>query len=259
MRMSTGLWVYDGVNGSSEPMTVEEIARLLSEGVITGDTLIRPSDVVSWAPVLIWLPQLAPPAPPEPPKIPPVKGAWIDAKPHPWRRYFARAIDVVVVGGLTWAVIGIVFGLVNPAGAMAFFALFDGPGGRILDLILTLLATIPGTALMVGLTGLSVGKWLFGVKVVQRDGTTIGVLAALGREIEVFAMGFGLGVPLVSLFTLIGSYRRLIDDGHTAWDKPKDAIVLHRPMNALQVVLICLAIPFLIMARIGFYMLSHAS
>jgi uncharacterized RDD family membrane protein YckC len=257
--MSTGLWVYDGANGSSEPVTVEEIARLLSEGVITSDTLIRPSDVISWAPVLTWLPQLAPPAPPEPPKIPPVKGAWVDTKPHPWRRYFARAIDVVVVGGLTWAVIGIVFGLVNPAGAMAFFALFDGPGGRILDLILTLLATVPGTALMVGLTGLSVGKWLFGVKVVRRDGRPIGVLAGVMRELNVFFAGFGAGVPFVSLFTLINSFRRLTSDGHAAWDEPKRVVVLHRPMNALQVVLMCLAIPFLIAARIGFYMLSHAS
>lgn len=258
MRMSVRLWVYDGVNGSSEPVSAEEIARLLREGIITGDTLIRPSDVVSWAPVLTWLPDLAPSAPPEPPKPPPIKGAWVDTKPHPWRRYFARGIDVVVVGGLTWAVIGIVFGLVDPTGAEAFFNLFNGPGGRILDLILTLLATIPGTALMVGLTGLSVGKWLFGIKVLRRDGTPIGVLASLWREANVFVAGFGAGVPFVSLFTLISSYRRLTDDGHTAWDEPKRVVVLHRPMNALQVILICLGIPFLIAARIGFVLLSQA-
>lgn len=258
MRMSTRLWVYDGVNGSSGPVTVEEIARLLREGVITGDTLIRPSDVISWAPLLTWLPELAPPAPPEPPAIPPIKGVWVDAKPHPWRRYFARGIDVVVVGGLTWAVIGIVFALVDPRGAERFFTLFDGPLGRILDLVLTLLATIPGTALMIGLTGVSVGKWLFGVKVVRRDGRPIGVFASLARELNVFVAGFGLGLPFVSLFTLITSYRRLTDDGHAAWDEPKKTIVLHRPMNALQVILMCLAIPFLIASRIGFSMLSHA-
>ena len=254
--MTTGLWVYDRAGSSSEPVSAEDIARLLAEGVITGDTLIRPSDVLSWAPVFTWLPHLAPP---QPPKIPPIKGAWVDTKPHPWRRYFARAIDIVVVGGLTWVVLGMVFGLVNPRAAEAFFSLFHGMGGKILDIVLTLLVTIPGTALMVGLTGLSVGKWLFGVKVVRRDGTPIGVLAGVVREVKVLVMGLGFGLPLVSLFTLINAFRSLEDHGHSAWDKPADAIIHHRPMNALQITLIVLAIPFLIAARVGFYMLSRGS
>jgi hypothetical protein len=70
--------------------------------------------------------------------------------------------------------------------------------------MLTLAAVIPGYAPMIGLTGVSIGKWLFGGKVVKPSGKPIGVLAAFGRELQVWFHGLFFGVPLISLFTLGG-------------------------------------------------------
>lgn len=254
--MTTRLWIYAGANGPSEPVSEEDLAELLRQGVITGETAVRPSDLISWAPLFTWLAHLAPP---EPPEIPPVKGAWTDRKPHPWRRYFARLLDGAVVGGLTWFVVGAVFYAAAPLQAEAFFHAFEGPGGKIIDLMLTLLVSIPGNALIIGLTGVSLGKWLFGIKVVTPNGRPIGLVAAFAREIMVWFKGFGMGIPLVSLFTLFRSFSKLGEDGHSAWDNPKDRVLLHRPMNALQVTLIILAIPLLIAIRFGLILLSSVS
>lgn len=206
------------------------------------------------APPADSLPLVIPQAPPPPPP----KGAWTDRKPHPWRRYLARMLDTTVTGTLTWVAFGAVFFLVAPFQAERFFALFEGPFGRILDVMLTLVAVMPGNALMIGLTGVTVGKWLCGIKVVRPSGRPIGLGAAFGREIHVWFAGLGFGVPFVSLFTLIRSSVKLSEDRHSAWDPPRERVVLHRPMNTLQVCLLILALALLIAGRIGVYLLSKA-
>ncbi|MDP1736832.1 MAG: RDD family protein [Caulobacter sp.] len=245
--MASRLWIYAGPQGHSRPVTEEALAALVAEGAINAETPVRPADVASWAPLAVWLPQLYP----EPPKIPHPRGAWIDREPHPWRRYFARIIDSLVVGGLTWAVISVVFYLAAPIQADLFFGMFEGATGSVLNVFLTLVASIPGMALMTGLTGLTVGKWLFGIKVVRRDGRPIGVLRAFGRELQVWAQGLGLGLPLISLIAMVFSFQQLAERGHTPWDGGRDRVLLHRPMNLLQIVLILLAIPVLLYARFG--------
>lgn len=203
-----------------------------------------------------------PPAPVEPPQLPPPlppKGSWTDRSPHPWRRYLARMFDTLVTGSVTWIAISMVMFVVAPFQAERFFALFKGPVGGILDAMLTLVAVIPGNALMIGLTGVSVGKWLFGVKVVRPDGRPIGFLAAFGRELQVWFNGLFFGAPFISLFTLIGSYSQLKEAKVAAWDPPRRRVVLHRPMNALQVCLILLAVPALIAARVGLSLLAKQS
>lgn len=199
--------------------------------------------------------RLEEPPPPAPPPLPP-KGSWTDRGPHPWRRYLARMFDTLVVGSVTWFGIGAVMFVVAPFQAERFFAFFDGPLGQIADAMLTLAAVIPGNALMIGLTGVSIGKWLFGVKVVKPSGRPIGFVAAFGRELQVWFRGLAFGMPLISLFTLGGAYSQLKEDRASAWDPPRRRIVLHRPMNALQVILILLAVPALIAARVGLSVLA---
>lgn len=250
--MSSKTWVYASEGGPSGPVTTEQVETLLERGVLTPESRIRPEFVDSWATVSTWLPQLTngPAEPPAPPPLPQDKGAWTDTHPHPWRRYFARIFDIAVIGSLTWILISILFFLIDPVAATSFFALFDGPGGKFLDAILTAAVTIPGVTLMIGLTGVSVGKWVFGVKVVTPEGRPIGLAAAFSREIQVWTRGLAFAIPLVSLFTLIVAYRTLVDERRSSWDPRRERIVLHRPMNALQIVLIVLSIPVLVALRL---------
>lgn len=249
--MSTKLWVHVADGGLSEPLSTEDIAALYADGRLKRDDGIRPAEVESWAPLWTWLPEITDPRPEGPPPPPPAKGAWTDKEPHPWRRYLARMLDSLIIGSLSWMLVAIVFYIVAPEAADRFFLIFQGPAGRILDLMGTVAMTIPGTALMVGLTGLSVGKWVFGIKVVTPEGRPIGVPAAFTREVHIWGAGLGLGIPFISLVTLFLSFKSLADDGHSAWDPPRRRILLHRPMNALQITLMVLAIPLLILARVG--------
>lgn len=288
--MSQRYWGYAGPHGEAGPVSTDELALFLRERLITVDTPVCPIEGMNWAPLSHWLPELAPfgvrgagptplPAPgpspwdpiPQapPPQSPPplalpqdptpfiltpapasaVRG-WTDRKPHPWRRYWARMLDIAVMGGVTWFVIGFVAGAVAPEPTKRFFDfLTSGPLGKIADALLTLVVAIPGNAILLGLTGGTLGKWLFGIKVVRPDGRPIGVAAALWRELRVWVQGQAMGVPLISLFTLFGAYSWLNDDGHAPWDKPRQRAALHRPAGALQILLILIGLVLLFSIR----------
>jgi hypothetical protein len=111
--------------------------------------------------------------------------------------------------------------------AADLFSILDGPGGRIIDIVLSLVAAIPGNAAMIGLTGASIGKWIFGIRV-MRDGKPIGFANALAREFKVWWRGLGAGVPLVSLATLAHAFRQLTDNRITSWDNDQSNTVVHR-------------------------------
>jgi hypothetical protein len=111
------------------------------------------------------------------------------------------------------------------------------------------LIVIPFNALTIGLTGLSLGKWIFGIRV-TRDGAPMGPLRALRREFAVFFKGLGLGVPLVSLFTLVGSYSALSDKRITPWDKAQKLGVNHRPESLGASIGMGAAVVLLVLARI---------
>ena len=64
----------------------------------------------------------------------------------------------------------------------------------------------------------------------------IGVLRALWREILVWVNGLGIGIPFVTIVTLIMAYRRLDGDAITSWDDKLGLVVLHRPRGTLQTV-----------------------
>lgn len=247
--MTERSWIYDLGEGQSGPTSVDQLALLVAQGKINAATLIRPSDIPNWDALAKWLPDLD--------VAQSVHRGWTDADPHPWRRYLARMTDSVVVGALIWMIVGAVFFIVAPEEAARFFSLFEGPLGSILDLMLTLVVTSLSSAVLIGLTGFSLGKWLFGIRVVRPNGRPIGVAAALEREALVLTRGLAFGIPLVSLYTLISSYRRLEDQGYSVWDKPTQRILLHRPMNRFQIGLMIVTVPVVIAARIGLFALSH--
>ena len=183
---------------------------------------------------------------------------WTDTTPHPWRRYFARSLDIMINGGVTWWVFGFVFGFVAPTEATAFFHIFDIPGGMFIDLMMTLIAAIPVTALMIGLTGSTFGKFMFGIRVRRRDGERLGVRRALVRELKIWALGMGCGIPVVTLITMISAYNHLSGEGRAAWDET-DTRVTHRTQDAFQWVLMVLGVVILIMVRVAAQLASSPS
>lgn len=250
-------WLYwdDAGGAASGPISLAEAAALVRSGRIGSATAMRRSSEIGWKPAATALPELFLT---EAETQSPASTGWTDTRPHPWRRYAARMFDSFIVGTVVWSLLGLLFYSMAPAQAAAFFRLFDFPGGQFFDIILTLLVVIPFNALAIGLTGLSLGKWVFGISV-TKDGRPMGVRKALQREGAVFVFGLGCGIPFASLFTLLGSFNQLKDDRITSWDKAAKLTVNYRPQSTLALIGMWGAVVLLLLLRTGAALLARMS
>lgn len=157
---------------------------------------------------------------------------WLSRPPHPWRRYFARTLDTTVNGAIVWFIGAIIVSVLFPKDAPLYLALTKG---QLSAALLTILLAIPLNALLIGLTGGTLGKWFFGVKVCGVDGQTPGLYAALRRELLVWIKGMAFGIPLVCLFTFGSAYSMLKRTGTTSWDSQLGTEVRYRPSCFRQI------------------------
>lgn len=182
---------------------------------------------------------------------------WSSLPVAPWRRYGARAIDTSVNGVLGVLLLAHAWYSLAPRSADSFFALIATPGGMLLDLVLTtFIAAIVG-GFIIGATGTSLGKAIFGVRVLDEALQPIGIRRGLVREFHVLWSGLALGIPILAFFTLLVAYRRLQRDQTTAWDQGA-CLVLHRPRGVLQTVLNCVGIILIVVVNVGMRALASA-
>ncbi len=204
--MDNKQWHYMRDEQATGPFSEQEIISKIESGEISKNTLDWPEDGEDWNPAkdVFDLHDLFPP--PLPGKriinLGNIKenllnNEWHTTPVHPWRRYFARLLDIVVFGTLAFGIIGIVFYAIAPSAADDLFSSLDGPGGRILDIILTTFVSTFFSAVFIGFIGTSIGKWVFGIKVTDHTGKTIGFKKAWERELKVWFRGLGIGIPLV--------------------------------------------------------------
>ena len=145
-------------------------------------------------------------------------------------------LDTTFNGLIGFSLFGFAFYAIAPYTANSFFSYFESGAGRIIDIILTTFtAAIIGGAL-VGVTGFTLGKLIFEVKVTRLDGSKLGLVAGLSRDFIIFVKGLGFGVPIVAMITMWFSYKGLTDSGATSWDKGS-YIVWHRPSGTAQYIL----------------------
>ena len=155
-------------------------------------------------------------------------------------------LDTSINGALGATLLAYAWYSLAPYSAERFFSLFDGLGGSIGDLIFTyIIAALVGGP-VVGSTGTSIGKSIFGIRVVNSNMQTIGIGNGLRREFAVWLKGLGLGIPIVSLFTMLNSYDRLRKEGTARWDAGRN-VVLYRPGGTYQTVLNVLGIIMIIL------------
>ena len=83
--------------------------------------------------------------------------------------------------------------------------------------------------LLIGSTGSTVGKWIYGVRVTRADRKRIGFRLALKREFFVLVRGIALGIPLLNLFAMLNCYNYLAEHSTTRWDERCATQVSHRP------------------------------
>jgi hypothetical protein len=149
---------------------------------------------------------------------------------HPWRRYFARMMDLYIFMLVFFFVLGVVF--------PELFEATPGqpatPGNDYLYSFVGLAAYTVFEAISLNVFGITFGKLLYGIKIRMKDGDDIALFTALKRAIFVWLRGLGLGFPLVTLATLIVAYRSLREHGQTSWDRDCNCLILHRELSILR-------------------------
>lgn len=166
-------------------------------------------------------------------------GAWSDLSPHPIRRWVARYFDGYVTVGAVSAALALPIALSDleeRAAAPLVAAIVVCLIGPVRGLVGAVL-----NAALLGWTSTTPGKWLCGVRIARKDGRRLTFGVALKRELDVYARGCGLYLPLVAVITQVVGLRSLDKRGATPWDEGHDLLAVQRPDSTGQWLLTVLA------------------
>lgn len=168
---------------------------------------------------------------------------------HPWRRFFARTVDIFIAGLVLFIILIFTFSATMPEQAAGFTKAIENPivAGVVLYLI-----WLPVDALLVSWFGTTPAKWLFGIRVSHPGGDLLTFSEALNRSFLVFVQGMGFGIPFVALFTQLFAYRRLTKTGTTLWDTSVNSVVLHKKWGVFRA-LACTAAVFAVLILISLF------
>ena len=166
---------------------------------------------------------------------------------HPWRRLFARTVDICTAGLALFMILIFAFSATMPEQAAGFIKAIENP---IIASVVLYLIWLPAEALLLSLFGTTPAKWLFGIRVAHADGNVLSFSESLNRSFLVFVQGVGLGIPFVALFTQLFAYRRLTKTGTTLWDTSSSAVVLHKKWGVFRA-LACTAAVFVVLILIS--------
>lgn len=252
------LWYYVVGQERNGPVSEGELRALIDSGEFSSDTLVWRKGMDNWEAAGVH-PDLSdafvspPPIPSIPvedtsntvpeqdpvPTVPPpafemsekVGGAPLTSRP--WPRFWARYIDNFIFTPLLG------FGI-------AFWSVLNAPSIYIkivsMNEIVFGLMVLPLVSLLLAISmtlfGTTPGKAIVGVRVPVPSGSNR-FLFYLLRELRVWAIGLGFGVPFIALFTQVAQYRRLAAGRPASYDDGNPAIIAN-PSKMRLAVAVCL-------------------
>jgi hypothetical protein len=115
-----------------------------------------------------------------------------------------------------------------------------------------LFAWIFQEAVLLANCGTTPGKWLFKIKVRDREGRRLKFADALNRSFGVWLKGMGAGIPLISFIALLSSRSTLKRDGVTTWDQEGGFVVTHGTIGVLRsAVIVTLLVGYAFLGSVG--------
>ena len=132
------------------------------------------------------------------------------AEPHPWRRFFARGIDLMLTG-LPVSFVQYVLLHHNLTNVSRWENIVCDLIGWVLLILLE--------PLLLARFGTTAGKWCMGITVTRTDGKKLSYREALERTALVWVYGVGLALPLVELVCTYLSYRRYTRGEDLEWEE----------------------------------------
>ncbi len=139
----------------------------------------------------------------------------------PWRRYFARMLDVSFGSMILWAVLALVFRVnVSNIGSFAEWLLNYLEWG----------IWLPIEALLLSRWGTTPGKWIMGIRVEHEDGRKLTYGEAIDRAWIVFVKGMGALIPIYNIYRLWKSYKAVRDgdDDELEWEWNTNSVLVVR-------------------------------
>lgn len=128
--------------------------------------------------------------------------------PHPWRRLFARGLDLGLYNVLWLAVWMLVFRLPPP----------DSAVGRVVSSYVNYGFMLVLEPLLLSTWGTTPGKTIFGLEVRDENGVKLTYRRALDRTWTLFCKGEGYGIPGYSLYRNYKCYQACSDGEPLPWD-----------------------------------------
>lgn len=166
-------------------------------------------------------------------EAPPVAG-----EPHPWRRWFARIIDMTIIAFL----LGVVIGIAAPDSAVVDSSLTTS--------ILVLLVWMVAEPFVLTHFENTPGKALLNIRLRTAEGRSLRLAQAFQRSARVWFFGLGAGLPIVSLVTMAIAYNKLNREGITSWDRDGNLSVTHGPIGVGRMVAIGLFLGFYVLVNL---------
>lgn len=171
---------------------------------------------------------------------------------HPWRRFFAKIVDLGTIGIIPIFIVYIA-GIEFLPHLVLFTdnpLLMDGTRKDHAEAIAQVfvgisfsMLWIPIDAFFLSVMGYTPGRWLYGISVRADNGSILRFWPALKRSALVALQGLALFTPF-ALFTKLAAYRRLTKTGTTLWDSKVGSIVTHVKWGWIRTIIVVIVTAF---------------
>ena len=161
----------------------------------------------------------------------------------PWRRFFAREIDLTL-NSLLWSafltlVIGVNISEDFLVDALLSFLLLSTTGSLFITNVIVLLVE----PLFLTFTGTTPGKFCFGLRVTAVDGKRLSYREALRRTWDVLRKGYGFFIPIYWIIRMYKSYKACKNDETLYWEEDS-VLSLNKGRLPLGICVTVALIPF---------------
>jgi uncharacterized RDD family membrane protein YckC len=220
-------------NQNHGPYVLDQIRNMWSSGIVTADAMYRTEGETEWTPITNLLapeysqtvqhiesPVTGIPSQGAATARVPVQSEkaerWNASEPRPWRRLWARFLDLFILGGIPALIFASIWLYLFPnLGYVAFPAIVFAPAFE--SWLLSTYGTTPS-------------KWLLGISVREADGRKLTPLHAQQRALSATWRSAPMWFPLFGLL----AYRDLKKKKATRWDKKGRYVVTYAPISGAR-------------------------
>ncbi len=235
--VETDDWWYAQDGASHGPVDSDTLRALLRQGQLNEASLVWTTALPDWVPAA-ELPMLRTGLTPAAAETPvtfeapammaaapstalPVQPTMAFNTAGPWRRLFARLIDIYLL------LIPVAFfsAFLLSSYFLPFALWIQKPGAATLYTWLLLPVVMLLEALIHAAFGNTIGKVLFGVRVTSNGVDRLSGGSYLKRQLRVYWYGLATGFPLIQLIAMIRQYLHCKKDGQTRYDAGQSIVI----------------------------------